>query len=278
MSGSDVHALSIALPAGCLVGTLHLPAQTPQRVAVVFVTGGMQTRAGSHRGFLLLARAMAACGFAVLRFDLPGLGDSEGEPRPFDQNQDALHAAIDAVLSRVRGVERVVLWGLCDGASAAALYAPHDARVAGLMLVNPWVQSERVTAQAMVSGYYRQRLLSLAFWRKLLAGQVGILRALREYSVNWRKARSATDSEAASMPERVLQALRRFEGLQQVVVAERDLTGQVFMQVAQAGDHPSVSVVDEADHTFSSPAAHAQLEAMSLVFLETVVVRAAVAD
>ncbi|NJK42664.1 MAG: hypothetical protein HC937_03035 [Aquincola sp.] len=60
---------------------------------------------------------MCRAGYAVLRFDVRGMGDSQGVQRPFDHLNDDIASAIDALLAHARGVRRVVLWGLCDGAS-----------------------------------------------------------------------------------------------------------------------------------------------------------------
>jgi hypothetical protein len=65
----------------------------------------------------------------------------------------------------------VVLWGLCDGASAAAMYAPGDARVAGLALLNPWVRTEGGAAKATLKHYYRSRLLDPGLWKKIASGR-----------------------------------------------------------------------------------------------------------
>ena len=77
-----------------LLGILSLPAggaATATR-GVLVVVGGPQYRAGSHRQFTLLARALAGDGVAVLRFDYRGMGDSEGAARSFDTVEDDLRA------------------------------------------------------------------------------------------------------------------------------------------------------------------------------------------
>ncbi|GAA5160718.1 hydrolase 1, exosortase A system-associated [Viridibacterium curvum] len=255
-----------------LVGTVHPPAGGARGPGVVFVTGGMQTRAGSHRGFISLARVLAASGFPVLRFDLPGLGDAEGEVRDFADNADVIQAAMDALIAAVPGTERVVLWGLCDGASAAALFARDAPRVAGLFLVNPWLQSEQAQARAM-RGYYRQRFLSPEFWRKLLSGRVGVVAALQGYVTNWWRARSAApqatpESQVESLAVRLLAALDGCAVKLQIVVAGQDLTGRAFLQIAEGRNLP-LSQVEEADHTFSSVAAQLRLEVLSQQFLES---------
>ena len=87
-----------------LIGVLHRP-QTPSGASrgMVIVVGGPQYRVGSHRQFVLLARALAARGTPVLRFDLAGMGDSDGEFAGFERSAADIRAAIDA--SR-RGTQR----------------------------------------------------------------------------------------------------------------------------------------------------------------------------
>ncbi|MEC5387200.1 hydrolase 1, exosortase A system-associated [Uliginosibacterium sp. H3] len=249
-----------------LVATLQLPS-TPGAVGVVFVTGGHQVRAGSHRQFLRLARNFAAAGYPCLRFDLPGLGDSEGVLRGFEDNVMALRAAIDLLQKEMPSVERIVLWGLCDGASAAALYAPADPRVAGLLLANPWVRTGQVQAKTLVASYYRRQMASWAFWRKVFTGRVGILHSGREWLRNWRIARQAADAPGNALPERLLEALHAFKGVLRIVIAEHDLTGQEFLQVlGSRADLPCASLSD-ADHTFSSSRDHQRLAEHSLTLL-----------
>ena len=66
-----------------LVGILAKP-ETPAKTGIVVIVGGPQYRAGSHRQFVLLSRSLAAAGYAVLRFDYRGMGDSEGQQRNFE--------------------------------------------------------------------------------------------------------------------------------------------------------------------------------------------------
>jgi hypothetical protein len=79
-------------------------------------------------------------------------------------------------------VERVVLWGLCDAASAALDYwhSARDSRVAAMALLNPWVRSETTLAKAHIKHYYAQRIVSREFWSKLFAGRFAPGEALRE--------------------------------------------------------------------------------------------------
>ena len=61
-------ALAFACGDERLVGILH-EATGECATGVLIVVGGPQYRVGSHRQFVLLARDLAAAGFAVMRFD-----------------------------------------------------------------------------------------------------------------------------------------------------------------------------------------------------------------
>lgn len=170
-------ALEIPCHNDTLVGVLHRGSDDAN-VGVVVVVGGPQYRVGSHRQFVLLARALAGVGIPVLRFDYRGMGDSTGAQRKFDEVDDDIKAAIDALLGHVTTVNKIVIWGLCDAASAALFYAHKDPRVAGLVLLNPWVRTDAGMARAYLKHYYLQRLCSSEFWKKALSGQWSVRASL----------------------------------------------------------------------------------------------------
>ena len=252
-----------------LVGMLAAPEGLASATAVLVVVGGPQVRAGSHRHFLLLARALAARGHAVLRFDVRGMGDSTGTPLGFEHQHEDIAAAMDALQVARPEVRRVVLWGLCDGASAALLYVQRtrDPRVGGLALLNPWVRTPQTLARATLRHYYLQRMLQPGFWRKLLGGSVGLM-ALRDWWHNYRIARLHQGQAAASSPgapfaERMAEGWRACEGPILLVLSGDDVTAHEFS--GHAGSHASwQGTLDEprltrvelsaADHTFSSAA------------------------
>jgi exosortase A-associated hydrolase 1 len=257
------HAITIPGPETDMLGIVSQSAggHPDANVGVVIVVGGAQYRVGGHRQFVLLARHLAAHGFPALRFDFPGMGDSPGEAIGFEDTAPHIEAAIAALQRACPGVQRVVLWGLCDGASASLLYvqATQDPRVAGLALLNPWVRSEAGLAHAQVKHYYRQRLLEPAFWRKLLAGGVG-WQALRGLGRNLRTMRRQSPETTASFQDRMAQGWRAFPGPILLLLSERDLTAQEFQEAirgseawARGESNPGAAekALPGADHTCS---------------------------
>lgn len=125
-----------------LIGIIEHPSDA-RKLGVLIVTGGPQYRIGSHRQFVNIARKLAERGTPVMRFDYRGMGDSGGEQIRFDQCSADLRAAIDSFVRNTK-IRHVALWGLCDAASACMIYGPQDARVAAIILLNPWVRTDIV--------------------------------------------------------------------------------------------------------------------------------------
>ena len=265
----DERALAFPCRGAWLYGILSLPqaAITPPARGVLIVVGGPQYRAGSHRQFTLLARDLANAGIPAMRFDYRGMGDSEGELQNFENVDDDLRAAIDRFAAEVPGLSEVVLWGLCDGASAAAMYAPQDPRVTGLVLLNPWVRTEEGAARATIKHYYKDRLFDARLWKKIGSGQFDVKDSVRSLWDNVGKAfgpKPDTGTPAAAddapLPERMQGALTRFKGRVLVVLSGADLTAQEFAALAHRSapwqrllgtPRFTRQQIDKADHTFS---------------------------
>jgi exosortase A-associated hydrolase 1 len=265
-----------------LIGLVARP-DVPADCGVLIVVGGPQYRVGSHRQFLLLSRRLAAEGYPALRFDYRGMGDSEGAMRSFEGVSGDIEAAIDALLLDCPTVKRVVLWGLCDAASAALLYvqATKDLRVAGLILLNPWVRSEASLAQTHIKHYYGQRLMQREFWVKLAGGKMQLLKSIRGLLSSAMLARGkGVEREDAppSFQDRMAEGLKQFPGVVLLILSGQDYTAKEFLEfvgssalwsgLLDAGKITRIDVPD-ADHTFSSNALRSTVENGTLQWLRS---------
>lgn len=263
---SSERALIFSVGDDTLVGVLH-PGSPTADLGVMVVVGGPQYRAGSHRQFVQLARHLAATGVPAMRFDVRGMGDSSGAQRSFEQLDVDIGAAIDALVLHVPSIRRVVLWGLCDGASAALLYVHrrHDPRVQGLALLNPWVRTAATQALTTVKHYYRERLLQKAFWLKLLKGGVA-LQAVRGLFDNVRATRKPGHEPGGGegYVTTMARAWQDFEGPILLVLSGQDYTAKEFVETTQKdpawlgqAQKSGVTRLDlpGADHTFAAPGA-----------------------
>lgn len=146
---------------------------------LLIVTGGTQTRIGSHRMFERLAASLAAAGHPCLRFDRRGVGDSEGTDQGWRGSGPDIAAAAAFFRKENRKLERIIGFGLCDGASALALFGA-EAGLQGVIMANPWlVETEEDAAPAAaVRHHYRRRLTSLEGWNKIISGAVSYRKVL----------------------------------------------------------------------------------------------------
>ncbi len=128
---------------GRLFGILTRPeTRASEKPAIVLLPAGTVHRIGPHRLYVTLARRWARLGFAVLRMDLSGIGDSlaaagatENLCYPDSAMADA-RAAMSA-LERAGVARRFILAGLCSGGDLTFQTALHDARVVGALIMNP---------------------------------------------------------------------------------------------------------------------------------------------
>lgn len=235
-------------------------------VGVVIVVGGPQYRVGSHRQFVHLARALASAGVATLRFDVRGMGDASGDARSFEDLERDIASAIAALLTDCPGIKRMILWGLCDGASAALFYAHRDERIRGIVLVNPWVRTNVGQAKIQLRRYYVDRLRERAFWSKVFGGQLNArasLQSLRSaLKTVFDRRNDGAEAAGVSLPDRMVAALRLFQGETLVLLSGRDLTAAEFEDVAANSEHwrgalsrARIERREEADHTMSSASA-----------------------
>ncbi len=273
-----------------LFGIVHKSAGTTS-MGVLIVVGGPQYRVGSHRQFVLLARKLCGEGFPVMRFDYRGMGDASGEITSFASVDEDIRVAINKFYETCPELDGVVIWGLCDAASAALFYAYQDPRVCGLVLLNPWVFTEQGAAKTYLKYYYLQRILSVELWKKIMTLQFDYKDSLysltsfmskiflSETNQKVEEPSASVDLVASSLPlpERMRECFKRFAGPVLLVLSGRDLTADEFREAVKSDeqwrqllDDKRVTNVElkDADHTFSSAAWRAEVEEQTLAWLK----------
>ncbi len=232
---------------------------------LLMVSGGSQTRIGSHRMYERLSRSLVQHGFPSLRFDRRGVGDSDGEDPGFRDCGPDLEAAAALVRSRA-GRGRVIGLGLCDGASALALFAERIG-LDGLILINPWMVEAQAgePPPAAIRRRYRDRLTSLSGWKDLLSGQVDYRKLLRGLVKIADRTPAGLSTElafalrAASRPTAMILAT----GDATAIAAEAEAGAPAFAQLIGC-----IVRVESDSHTFAGPGDEDALEAAVLHCLE----------
>jgi exosortase A-associated hydrolase 1 len=227
-----------------LVGALD---DADGRHGLLIVTGGSDTRWGSHRLFERLAHALAARGISVFRFDRRGIGDSDGDDPGYAASGPDIAAALAEFRRLCPQLDAVTGFGLCDGATALVLAAP---ALDGLLLANPWLVEPRddLPPATAIRRRYRERLASPSAWRRALTGRIDYAKAARGI------ARLA-QRESGSLGKRVVAALAGRQAL--AIVAIGDATAQAALPFLEG--KVTVTRIDTASHSFAGEEAFAAL-------------------
>jgi uncharacterized protein len=247
----EQRALRFTCGGSSLVGVVDVP-ERPLPRGVLLLADSEQYRVGAHRQFTLLSRALAQRGIPMMRFDRRGMGDSDGEPRAFDAIEDDIRAAMKEFFIQMPEMEESVILGLGDAAIAAALYAPSDARVCALVLLNPLPGAARGDPAAALRHHYLARLGEVSFWKKVARCQLdlgGGASAVRE------NLRHGARTGRTALPRRVAGSLAGFDGRLLVVLGGEDLAAHQFAR-ALARHQARLRYVEvaRADHAFASSA------------------------
>lgn len=251
------------------------------KTGVLIIVGGPQYRVGSHRQFVKLSRFLASNGIASMRADTSGMGDSRGDKTVFFQQSNDIDAAIAAFMQHVPQLDNLVLWGLCDAASAILIKLQQpEPRIRGLVLLNPWVRQPQSHAKALIKHYYLKRMLQADFWHKVFSGKFAILSGTRTLLTTWRAAKRTTDTAltagvtAQNYVAAMLKGAQAFAGAIQFITSGNDLTAQEFIALCQ--QHPAWhqlltqsyhNHIALADHTFSCAQWRQQTEQLTLEFV-----------
>jgi exosortase A-associated hydrolase 1 len=258
-----------------LIAIEHLPEvvhQKQPKKGMIIVVGGPQTRVGSHRLFVYLARALAKQGVTVFRFDYNGAGDSEGAVSSFTEIQEDIDAAISTFHQRHSDITELALWGLCDAASAILLYLnekPEQAKIKQVFLVNPWVRQTQTQAKSYLRSYYIKRFLSKNFWQKLVTGKVKTKSTFNDIQKFYQQSKTSnTINNQENFVTKMLLGLNKFSGTCDILLSGNDLTADEFQLLIKSNKHwrhamahatIKKQTIWHADHTFSQRDKQSQL-------------------
>ncbi|SFL36037.1 alpha/beta hydrolase family protein [Pelosinus propionicus] len=134
--------ISIHTDSQQLSGVLHIPDcnKNEKIPAIVICHGFVSSKVGQHRLFVTLARNLCQAGYAVLRFDFSGCGESSGEYQDITTTQQIEEAAraIDS-LEKHSEIEfsSITLIGHSLGGAIATSVAASSRKVHQLILLSP---------------------------------------------------------------------------------------------------------------------------------------------
>jgi len=203
---------------------IHRPARPPER-AVVMVHPLGEEKLWSHRVFVSFARELAALGFAVLRFDFRGEGDSDREFQHADLETRVADTstAIDTVRETFPTIKEVNLVGLRFGAIVAALASVHRADVARLILWDPILDGA-----AYMQAVLRLNLMfQMARYRKILENREQLVARLAKGET--------VNIEGYELPVALFRQTSAFR-LQELL--HRSTIHTLIVQVSQEDDAP----------------------------------------
>ena len=219
---------------------------------ILMVTGGSQTRIGSHRLYERLGKHLAEQEFPCFRFDRRGVGDSGGTDPGYRGSASDLASAAAAFRGELPALKRVIGIGLCDGATALALYGG-AAGIDGVIMINPWLveAEEDAPPPAAIRRHYKEQLLSLAGWKKLLSRSVSYRKLFKGI------AKASKPIEGSELAAEVAQALRRDRLPAALILARGDATAIAAAREVRARSfHGLIARSEEIDtdsHTFAKP-------------------------
>lgn len=156
-------------------------------MGVVLLNVGIIHRMGPHRFNAKLARALAREGWATLRMDLSGQGDSgtPDEALPYEQQAVTdLQATMDH-FQRLCKVEKFAIAGICSGAYNGLAAALADHRVAALWMLDGYAYPTARTRWNRYTGQLREApLRALRSWtRKLVRRAARAFRNVADQSM-----------------------------------------------------------------------------------------------
>ncbi len=141
-----------------LFSIIHYPEIDQPLGCYIFCHPFAEEKLWSHRVYVSFARKLVERGYLVVRFDMRGYGDSEGDFADISSKNhlDDIKTITDYVLNKFKEFDSVRLLGLRMGGALAALAAAEDSRVSQLVLWEPIINGERYMQEILRSNLAAQ--------------------------------------------------------------------------------------------------------------------------
>ena len=288
----------VTLCDGRLFGVLCEPAGRAEPAPIVVIANTAATHhVGDGRFNVDLARRLAQAGFASLRLDADGLGDSAAAATVADPGSlsfDKLAAdtsrAVDWAIAR--GHPRAAVFGICSGAYLGLRAAVDNPAIDGLMLVNLLgfvfpdgftMHDAGQTTAGSTRAHFRS-MLRAQKWAQVLRGEVSlgpVMRTLLRYAVARMQSVAAwLTNDALGGATKGHRARKRMKELDARGVRVRLLFSpldhgldELQMHFGRGGRrlsklrYASAMVVSNMDHEVLNPAARERVAALCESFL-----------
>ena len=196
-------------PSQRLFGMLCCPHQdaVPGFVVVIGNAGAV-----SHHGYagfaILLARQLAKAGYASLRMDYAGIGESVSELPTHIYETDRITDTAEAIDALQRlGFERFGAAGLCSGAYHSLQAGLADRRIETLIMLNPstffWPKGQDfaqfIQNNTRSTKFYVETMMGRKGWQRLLRGELNVPRAIRTAQTHLSRRAKAMGVRAAGL-------------------------------------------------------------------------------
>ena len=243
-----------------LVGVLHQPAQKA-RGALLFLHGWSGYRTGPHQMLTRAARHFGAQGWASLRFDFAGRGDSEGDTTLATLATMREDARVAEALLRDRVGGPIVGVGLCSGCEIAVA-AAHQSWAGAVLWSAPVFaalpeQSGQEQKRAANLKKYARKLLDPQTYLKIARGQVDTAAVSKAMAGGGGAAsKNVESSEPGQLPpgfrRAALESWKRFEKPVLQIYGDADPIADEAREfyARQSARAPTVLWVEGANHSF----------------------------
>lgn len=161
-----------------LRGGIEEPEQSNGK-AVILIHGWGTCRLGPQRYFILFSEQLSKRGYTVFRFDLPGRGESEGNPQTvtLDGMTDSVVDCISYVKNNFPDVGVIGLCGICSGGNTAIITSlKHDVDFLILWSTFSFRTDKTLSVKTKRTGHffgvYFRKLFSMSTWKKMISGTI----------------------------------------------------------------------------------------------------------